>query len=539
MDTSSEFLGQALGSLLLCSTLVLKIPLIYNCWKFKSTEGLVETTFYFEILAVTGQIIYNYSQGFPISAWVELISVLVQDFVVVLIIWTYRETSVLQSGLYTLFLSFYVYIGLYHLPKYDLLWILPAYKTFSTLVVVLPQILRNFQNGHTGPLSLATQFMVVLLRCIRVHTALFDVKDFQLCVQYCVSLLFHVVLFFQIIFMYQNTKKVMSVQKVAASKANLSSQKDFTSSQRPKNLPVESSKASLPQGIQNEVDETIASLLSAAGDTEDGWNTSFVSSIICVQQNKLDPFYMRVRALLDSDVDTAFHVLSDITRRPEWDETTEEASVVERYNHETEVVYVKIAGLWPVSSRDIVLLLSKRRLDDGRLLVACKSTHHQRLHIKNTSGVVRAESKLIGALIETPNEDFRGFDNSGNLNIDKDALSNKCFVTYMMCVDPKGNIPTWMVSAFSKQIVPSTINTLNDLLKAEPKAKEWNPDGKDQINQEQGSESEIRNLKLSIRKLQALVDALSTRVKRMEMVSLSLVFFLFILSMYRKIKLLR
>lgn len=76
-------------------------------------------------------------------------------------------------------------------------------------------------------------------------------------------------------------------------------------------------------------------------------------SVVCNQTNpplqvhKLDSAEncFKVIAQLGSSPEAAFDILSDITRRTEWDDLCEEGHIIERINGSTKIQYMKTKGI--------------------------------------------------------------------------------------------------------------------------------------------------------------------------------------------------
>lgn len=153
----------------------MKIPLIKNCVKSKSTKGLSETSVTFEIISLLIWIIYNAREAFPLSTYGELLSVIVQNVVLVGCFWYYNPTTQLQVAKSA---SKFVMLTtvLSALPS-SLLFMLPVCGMMSSWSSQIPQILLNYRAKNTGNLSIETQSAQAFGAIIRTITILIEVND--------------------------------------------------------------------------------------------------------------------------------------------------------------------------------------------------------------------------------------------------------------------------------------------------------------------------------------------------------------------------
>ncbi|KAJ1947996.1 hypothetical protein EC988_005356, partial [Linderina pennispora] len=77
---------------------------------------------------------------------------------------------------------------------------------------------------------------------------------------------------------------------------------------------------------------------------------------ITVQGHRDRPFCFRITFFSPTLPGTAFDLLSDVLRRPDWDEMTEATRIVEKLNGADSIHYLKMKGVWPTAARDSLLV---------------------------------------------------------------------------------------------------------------------------------------------------------------------------------------
>mmetsp|Transcript_18504 Transcript_18504/g.30169 ORF Transcript_18504/g.30169 Transcript_18504/m.30169 type:complete len:93 (-) Transcript_18504:589-867(-) len=88
------------------------------------------------------------------------------------------------------------------------MWILPMLSTISSTTGLVPQIVTNYRNQHTGALSIVTQTLNVLGVLVRVFTTSHG-NDRLVFFSYCTSAFFNLTVLAQIITTRDATKREM------------------------------------------------------------------------------------------------------------------------------------------------------------------------------------------------------------------------------------------------------------------------------------------------------------------------------------------
>ena len=174
-DCFAILISKLLGILILVGAVGLKLPQIINIYQTKDVEGLVPTSFYSEVPLVLTVVIYNYLQGNPFSSYGENVFILIQNLVLVFLLWK-NMAKPPSFGFMALVLTFFVAVGIFslYLPT-DYQFVLPLSGLPLVLISRVPQIIANFKNGSTGQLSVITSFLTFAGSLARVFTTIQEV----------------------------------------------------------------------------------------------------------------------------------------------------------------------------------------------------------------------------------------------------------------------------------------------------------------------------------------------------------------------------
>ncbi|KAJ1994966.1 hypothetical protein EDC05_001342 [Coemansia umbellata] len=179
---------------------------------------------------------------------------------------------------------------------------------------------------------------------------------------------------------------------------------------------------------------------------------------ITIQGHATKPFCFRVTFYAPTAPATAFDLLADVTRRPEWDELTDSAKIVEKLGNGDAIHYIKMKPIWPTAARDSVLLAritdialgssSAGRKSKGFLNVS-QSVEDSRIPENTAEGLVRMEAGIAGQLItEVPEEEKQ------KLNLEGEKW---CKVVQIADGDLKGWIPSSVLKFIATQALPRSL----------------------------------------------------------------------------------
>lgn len=164
--------SKTLGYLIIVGSLILKLPQILKILGAKDVTGLTPASFYMEVLLYASSTIYNVRRGYPVSTWGENVVILVQNVILVLLVWTFYTPKIGMGSRLGLTVFFGLLVaGMFLLPT-EHLWMLASAGIPVTIVARIPQVITNFKNGHTGQLALVTLTMNFAGSLARLFTTL-------------------------------------------------------------------------------------------------------------------------------------------------------------------------------------------------------------------------------------------------------------------------------------------------------------------------------------------------------------------------------
>ena len=175
VDCFKLLLSKALSTAILAGSVALKLPQVLNILSTKNVDGLSPSAFYSEVPLSITTVIYNHRQGYPFLSYGETVMILVQNFVLVLLLWQYMTPKATMGHISTVLLVFVlVTVVCWYMPV-DYLYVLPLTNLPLMLYSRLVQILANAQQGSTGQLSSITTTLTFLGSLARIFTTIQDV----------------------------------------------------------------------------------------------------------------------------------------------------------------------------------------------------------------------------------------------------------------------------------------------------------------------------------------------------------------------------
>ena len=134
-------ISKVLGYAIILGSVILKLPQILKICAAKDVTGLSLTSFYLDVLIFESNTVYNYLMGYPISTWGENIVILIQNLVLVLLIWSYTSTHVVSSITRVSFTLIFVLIGqaMLYIP-HEYRWMLIVSGIPLSVAARVPQV---------------------------------------------------------------------------------------------------------------------------------------------------------------------------------------------------------------------------------------------------------------------------------------------------------------------------------------------------------------------------------------------------------------
>lgn len=205
-------ISKALGYGILVFSGLLKAPQIYNILKNKDATGISASAFYFDVAGYTVSPVYGFRKGFPISTYGETFIILVENLVLVLLLWTYAKGAAAASTSFKLIATgFYACFAaaVLHLPD-ELLYVLPMLGSSMVLYSRLPQIYMNYSNGHTGQLAIVTWVLNVVGVIARVFTTATELDDPYQLASHTVAMVLNLTVVVQILMYREATRDALA-----------------------------------------------------------------------------------------------------------------------------------------------------------------------------------------------------------------------------------------------------------------------------------------------------------------------------------------
>jgi hypothetical protein len=148
---------------------------MYNIYATKDVVGLSAGAFYSEVPLSIVSVVYNILQGNPFTSFGEGCIILVQNFILVIMLWCYMKPAPASSTVISVLALFAaVTVGSLYTPT-EYQYILPLTTMPMMIYSRMAQIISNVKHGTTGQLSLITTFLQLGGSLARVFTTIMEV----------------------------------------------------------------------------------------------------------------------------------------------------------------------------------------------------------------------------------------------------------------------------------------------------------------------------------------------------------------------------
>ncbi|KAJ3043891.1 hypothetical protein HDV00_003929 [Rhizophlyctis rosea] len=152
---------------------------------------------------------------------------------------------------------------------------------------------------------------------------------------------------------------------------------------------------------------------------------------------------------MEASAEAAFDFLSDVGKRPVWDEMCESGGVVTRVSRRTTVQYFRTKGLWPTSPREALVASFITLLPPNRYLNVTTSIPSHPQHTPHPSAV-RMLARIAGQIV-TPHPD--------------PEKKHMCRVVQIIDGDLGGYLPKRVVAMVTTQAIPRGMGKANRMLR--------------------------------------------------------------------------
>lgn len=195
-------LSKVLSFGIIAGAFFLKVPQIVKLMASKSAVGLSLVSWYLETLGYTMSAAFNFLQGTPVTAYAENLVIVVQNLVVIALMWKFNGTGSTTC---------LVMIALFTGACYGLLSCPAEFQETMFLVTLpigaaarIPQIWVNFKNGHTGQMAFMSLFMSWAGCSARIFTSLAEVGVPKLVLySFLLAFVWNTILFLQMVWYWK------------------------------------------------------------------------------------------------------------------------------------------------------------------------------------------------------------------------------------------------------------------------------------------------------------------------------------------------
>ncbi|KAK2111230.1 Mannose-P-dolichol utilization defect 1 protein [Saguinus oedipus] len=194
-------LSKGLGLGIVAGSLLVKLPQVFKILRAKSAEGLSLQSVMFDLVALTGTMVYSITNNFPFSSWGEALFLMLQTITICFLVMHYRGQTVKGVA----FLACYGLVLLVLLSPLTPLTVVTLLQASNVPAVVVGRAATNYHNGHTGQLSAITVFLLFGGSLARIFTSIQETGDPLMAGTFVVSSLCNGLIAAQLLF-YWNAK---------------------------------------------------------------------------------------------------------------------------------------------------------------------------------------------------------------------------------------------------------------------------------------------------------------------------------------------
>lgn len=215
------FVSRGLGTAIVAGSILVKFPQIVKILSNGDAAGLSFLGVLLELLAVTANGAYSFSQGFPFQAYGEAVFMSFQTSIIAILILWYGGntlTTIIFSAVYGAIAFAITQPGL--VPD-EVLWYGQAANIPMIVIGKLIQAATNYKNGHTGQLSAITVFLLTAGSLARIFTSIQETGDQVMILTFVVSSSVNVIIALQVLYYWNTTKQVLKAEAKKKSKKTL------------------------------------------------------------------------------------------------------------------------------------------------------------------------------------------------------------------------------------------------------------------------------------------------------------------------------
>jgi len=203
--------------------------------------------------------------------------------------------------------------------------------------------------------------------------------------------------------------------------------------------------STIVQDLKVKIESEFKELLQAASDEDTGWTLIKTANDVTIHKKRKEnsPVHcVRGKARIRASAEEIQATVRALDYVGDWDPFYRSGRVVESPDEDHDVIHCRYNLDTPlVSDREFVYLENRKRYDDGKLVVLAFSI--PRDDIALLPGCVRGEIVTTGFVIENAE---LSESHKQELATTESKVEFECLVTYVVQVDPKGWLPTWLIN---------------------------------------------------------------------------------------------
>jgi uncharacterized protein with PQ loop repeat len=197
-------ISKFLSTGILTGSVALKLPQILKLMKAKSVEGLSPEAFYSEVPLTILTVMYNYRRGYPFMSYGENVMVMIQNIILVLLLWKYMKPKPSMGFMISIISLFVGITAICKVLPAQYLYFLPLSNRPLIIYSRMSQIINSYKNSTTGALSVITTTLIFLGGLARVFTTINEVGwDLNLLSGYAIGVTLAGIQLAQVIYLKQ------------------------------------------------------------------------------------------------------------------------------------------------------------------------------------------------------------------------------------------------------------------------------------------------------------------------------------------------
>lgn len=198
-DCLRASLSRVIGLGIVLGAGLIKLPQIAKLLSSKSVDGLSATTFLVETFGYTYNLAAHYRQGYPVSTYGDFFVLLLQNYLLVWLVYAYGGRAARGSAAVWGFVGMLAVLCGEIVPV-DVVQMMTLLNIPVVIVGRLPQIYANYSNGSTGQLSAITSWGIFLGASARIFTTLTDVDNMMILLGYATSATLNGIIALQVVY---------------------------------------------------------------------------------------------------------------------------------------------------------------------------------------------------------------------------------------------------------------------------------------------------------------------------------------------------